>query len=350
MRQIGVNRMFKKGDGISKLIFVLFAAILLLMVLGGRLFTDIEEEAYESEETDRIVVGVSQLGSESGWRTANTESVQNVFTKDNGYFLLFNNARQKQENQIKAIRSFISQRVDYIVFAPVVETGWETVLQEAREAGIPVILMDRQVDVTDKSLYVTCVGSDFVEEGERAGRWLEKDLRKRGMDKETVNIVVLKGTEGSSSQIGRTIGFSVVASNHSNWNILEQEYADFTSAKGREVMEVFLKKHPDIDVVISQNDDMTFGAIEAIRDAGKTVGIGGDITIISFDAVNTALEMVADGIINVDIECNPNQGEYLSRVIEMLENGEKVENQYYVEENVFTIENVTRELIEERNY
>lgn len=350
MRQIGVNRMFKKGDVISKLIFVLFAAILLLMVLGGRLFTDIEEETYESEETDRIVVGVSQLGSESGWRTANTESVQNVFTKDNGYFLLFNNARQKQENQIKAIRSFISQRVDYIVFAPVVETGWETVLQEAREAGIPVILMDRKVDVTDTSLYVTCVGSDFVEEGVRAGRWLERDLIKRGMNGGTVNIVVLKGTEGSSSQIGRTVGFSTVASNHKNWNILEQEYADFTSAKGREVMEAFLRKYPDIDVVISQNDDMTFGAIEAIRDSGRTVGIGGDITIISFDAVNTALGMVADGTINVDIECNPNQGEYISQVIEMLENGEEVEKQYYVEENVFTIDNVTKELIEERNY
>ena len=221
------------------------------------------------------------------------------------------------------------------MFAPVVETGWETVLQEAKEAGIPVILMDRKVDVTDKSLYVTCVGSDFVEEGQRAGRWLEKDLARRGMDERTVNIVILKGTQGSSSQIGRTIGFSVVAANHGNWNILEQEYADFTSAKGREVMEVFLRKHPDIDVVISQNDDMTFGAIEAIRDSGRTVGIGGDITIISFDAVNTALKMVSRGDINVDIECNPNQGEYISQVIEMLEDGQEVESQYYVEEDVF---------------
>ena len=342
--------MFKKSDVISRLIFVLFAAILFLMVLGGRLFTNIEEDVYVSEEENRIVVGVSQLGSESGWRTANTESVQNAFTQENGYFLIFNNARQKQENQIKAIRSFISQRVDYIVFAPVVETGWETVLQEAKEAGIPVILMDRKVDVTDKSLYVTCVGSDFVEEGQRAGRWLEKDLARRGMDERTVNIVILKGTQGSSSQIGRTIGFSVVAANHCNWNILEQEYADFTSAKGREVMEVFLRKHPDIDVVISQNDDMTFGAIEAIRDSGRTVGIGGDITIISFDAVNTALKMVARGDINVHIECNPHQGEYISQVIEMLEDGQEVESQYYVEEDVFTIENVTRELIEQRNY
>lgn len=260
--------MSKKNAFVRSLVIVLFIVILSLMVIGGRLFTNIEEDSSVSEEEDRIVVGVSQLGSESGWRTANTESVQNAFTQQNGYFMIFQNARQKQENQIKTIRSFISQRVDYIVFSPVVETGWETVLQEAKEAGIPVVLMDRNVNVQDKSLYVTCVGSDFVEEGERAGRWLEKDLKKRGMNDRQVNIVVLKGTEGSSSQIGRTIGFSTVASDHLNWNILEQEYADFTSAKGREVMETFLKKYPDIDVVVSQNDDMTFGAIEAIKESG----------------------------------------------------------------------------------
>ena len=335
---------------INRLIIVLFMAILSLMVIGGRLFTSIDEETFVSEEENRIVVGLSQLGSESGWRTANTESLQNEFTQQNGYFLIFNNARQKQENQIKAIRSFISQRVDYIIFSPVVETGWETVLQEAKEAGIPVILMDRNVDVTDRSLYVTCVGSDFVEEGERAGRWLEEDLIRHQKADETVNIVVLKGTQGSSSEIGRTAGFLDVASRHSNWRILEQGYADFTSAKGKEVMENFLKKYPDIDVVVSQNDDMTFGAIEAIRESGQTVGIGGDITIISFDAVREALEMVAAGVINVDIECNPDQGKYLSQVISMLEADEEVEDRYYVEEDIFTIGNVTETLLQERSY
>lgn len=335
---------------INRLIIVLLMAILSLMVIGGRLFTSIEEETVVSEEENRIVVGLSQLGSESGWRTANTESLQNEFTQQNGYFLIFNNARQKQENQIKAIRSFISQRVDYIIFSPVVETGWETVLQEAKEAGIPVILMDRNVDVTDRSLYVTCVGSDFVEEGERAGRWLEEDLIRHQKADETVNIVVLKGTQGSSSEIGRTAGFLDVASRHSNWRILEQGYADFTSAKGKEVMANFLKKYPDIDVVISQNDDMTFGAIEAIRESGQTVGIGGDITIISFDAVREALEMVAEGVINVDIECNPDQGKYLSQVISMLEADEEVEDRYYVEEDIFTIGNVTETLLQERSY
>lgn len=341
--------MFRKRSYGAVMAGILLVLVLMLMIFGSRLFTDVEEMT-QVEKDNRIVVGVSQLGSESGFRTANTESVQNAFTKENGYFLVYNNARQRQENQLKAIRSFISQRVDYIIFSPVVETGWDTVLQEAKEAEIPVILMDRSVDVEDESLYVTCVGSNFEEEGEKAGHWLEQELRKRGNAQEAVNIVVLAGTEGSSSQLGRTVGFDSVAHEHANWNILEQKCAEFTSTKGKEVMRGFLNKYPNIDVVVSQNDDMTFGAIEAIRESGRTVGVDGDIMIISFDAVESALEMVAEGTINVDIECNPNQGEYLLRVIDMLEAGESVEKQYYVEEDVFTMENVTQEVLDERSY
>lgn len=341
--------MFRKRSYGVIVVGILLVMTLALLLFGSRLFTDIEEEAHITQE-NRIVVGVSQLGSESGWRTANTESVQDAFTQKNGYFLIYNNARQKQENQLKAIRSFISQRVDYIIFSPVVETGWETVLQEAKQAGIPVILMDRNVDVEDQSLYVTCVGSNFVEEGEKAGHWLERELVKQRKSAQSVNIVILTGTEGSSSQIGRSTGFAAVADRHDNWNILEEKCAEFTSTKGKEVMKTFLRRYPDIDVVVSQNDDMTFGAIEAIKESGRTVGVGGDIMILSFDAVQGALNMVADGTINVDIECNPNQGEYLLNVIGMLEAGEPVEKKYYVEEDVFTIENVTQELLEERTY
>lgn len=341
--------MYRKRSYYFVIMGMLLVSTLMLMVFGSMLFTDIEEIA-QVEEENRIVVGVSQLGSESGFRTANTESVQNAFTQENGYFLIYNNARQRQENQLKAIRSFISQRVDYIIFSPVVETGWETVLQEAKEAGIPVILMDRGVDVEDDSLYVTCVGSNFVEEGEKAGHWLDKELSRQRRVHEEINIVVLAGTEGSSSQLGRTIGFDSVAQEHENWNILEQKCAEFTSTKGKEVMRGFLRKYSDIDVVVSQNDDMTFGAIEAIKESGRTVGVGGEIMIISFDAVESALEMVADGTINVDIECNPNQGEYLLQVIGMLKAGEPVEKQYYVQEDIFTMENVTKEVLDERSY
>ncbi|MCX4341208.1 MAG: ABC transporter substrate-binding protein [Lachnospiraceae bacterium] len=344
----------KYQNRIINSIALLFLPMLLLLAVtvGGRfeIFGNIAEESMPQEKVDQIVVGVSQLGSESGWRTANTESVQNAFTQKNGCFLIYHNARQKQENQLKAIRSFISQRVDYIVFSPVVETGWDTVLQEARIADIPVILMDRQVDVEDDSLYVTCVGSDFVEEGEKAGHWLETELVKRGSAGKIINIVMLLGTEGSSATIGRTAGFASVASKHKNWYIMEQADAEFTSTKGKEVMRGFLRRYDDIDVVISQNDDMTFGAIEAIQESGRSVGVNGDIIIVSFDAVKSALEMVEEGVINVDIECNPNQGEYLLRVIDDLEAGKAVEKQYYVEENIYTQENVTEELLRERSY
>ncbi len=288
-----------------------------------------------------IVVGVSQVGSESVWRTANSTSVQNVFTSDNGYFLIFNNARQKQENQIKAIRSFISQQVDYIVFSPITETGWDTVLQEAKDAKIPVILMDRQVNVKDNSLYTAWVGSDFRTEGQNAGAWLESYLKEQNREKENINIVVLQGTEGATSAIGRTEGFHAIARNHENWNILEEVDAEYTTAKGREVMENLLNTHKDINVVVSQNDDMTFGALEAIQNAGLTTGVDGDIIVISFDATKTALEMVQNGIINVDIECNPEQGPYVEQVIKSLERGEKIDKTNYISERIFTKDNVS---------
>ena len=315
---------------------------LLVLLLGGcgMAGTDPGGEATQAPNDDRIVVGVSQLGSESMWRTANTVSIQQAFSREKGYFLLFNNARQKQENQIKAIRSYISQRVDYIIFSPIVEDGWETVLQEAKDAGIPVIVMDRKVSCSS-TLYTAWVGSDFKEEGRNAGRWLEEDLKGKKFDSsEPIRIVVLQGTPDSSAVIGRTQGFAEIAQTHANWQILASEDADFTTAKGKEVMEKYLSEYDDIDVVVSQNDDMTFGAIEAIRAAGKTTGTGGDITLISFDGTKSALEKVKSGVINVDIECNPLQGPYMEAIIEKLEAGEPVDKVRFVEEKVFTQKNV----------
>lgn len=337
----------RKKYFLSLLIAIMFS----YMITGCGLSTKEEiatnegiEETTLPEDEDLIVVGFSQLGSESVWRSANSLSVQSTLTEENGYFLLFNNARQKQENQIKAIRSFISQRVDYIVFSPVTEEGWETVLQEAKDAGIPVILVDRKVSGVDESLYTTWVGTDARDEGEKAGRWLEGYLAKQGRQDEEINIVVLQGTIGSSAQLGRTIGFDAIAEKHSNWNILEQASGDFTIAKGKEVMQAMIRRYDDIDVVVSQNDDMTFGAIEVMEESGMTYGERGDTIVISFDAVHDALLMVQDGRINVDIECNPEQGPYIHEVIQMLENGEMVEKSYYVEEMIFTKSNVAKHL------
>ncbi|MBO5208178.1 MAG: ABC transporter substrate-binding protein [Lachnospiraceae bacterium] len=301
-------------------------------------------ETSSDEEEDLIVVGFSQIGSESVWRTANSASIQKAFSRENGFFLEFNNARQKQENQIKAIRGFISQRVDYIVFSPVTEDGWETVLQEAKDAGIPVILVDRKVVVEDESLYTTWIGSDAEGEGEKAGIWLEGYLEEAEREDESINIVVLQGTPEASVQLGRTIGFESVAANHPNWRILEQKSADFTNAKGEEVMDEFIKKYQDIDVVVSQNDDMTFGALKALEANGITTGVDGDVIVVSFDAVHEALELVQHGIINVDVECNPEQGDYIVDIIRKLENGEPVRKENIVEEQVFTPENVEQYL------
>ena len=330
-----------------------------------------ESENTEDIDSDLIVVGFSQLGSESDWRSANTKSIQNALTKENGFSLIFSNGRQSQENQIKDVRSFIFQEVDYIIIAPVTETGWDTVLNEAKEAGIPVIILDRMIDTEDESLYVACVGTDKYAEGKNAGLWLENYLKKqkngynalqeneslsvetlqdeKGQNTDIVNIVVLDGTLNSTAQIGRSKGFEDIARLHENWNILASDSGDFTKAKGKEVMAKYLQKFNDIDILVSQNDDMTFGAIEAIQEAGLTCGVNGKIKVISFDAVSEAFDRMKEGLINVDIECNPLQGPRIAEIIECLEKGEAVEKVSYVKGQVFDAEDVGIEHIK-RSY
>lgn len=304
-------------------------------------------EGHYAEDADLISVGFSQLGSESVWREANSSDIKKCLSEKNGFLLEYSNARQRKENQIKAIRSFISSEKDFIVFSPVTEEGWETVLTEAKNAGIPVILADRRINTNDDSLYSAWVGSDARAEGEKAGYFLEEYMEKMGQKWSSINIVVLQGNIGSSSQLGRTIGFDSVADTHPYWHILEQIPADFTTAKAKEVMKGFLEKYKKIDVVVCQNDDMAFGAIEAIRDAGKKPGK--DIIIISFDAVKDALKLVQQGVINADIECNPEMGEYLKDIILKIKRGEEIDKKNVVEEMVFTIDNVD-DYIDKRSY
>lgn len=331
---------------IKKYIWAVIPALFVLVfwaLLGNPFRIGKIQETPLEEDDNLIVVGVSQVGSESVWRSAHTKSIQDSFTRENGYLLIFDNARQKQANQIKAIRSFISQQVDYIVLSPIEEDGWDTVLQEAKDAGIPVILIDRTVDVKDDSLYTTWVGSDFTKEGQDAGHWLEGYLKESGRDKDTVNLVVLQGTKGATATIGRTRGFNAVAKEQDNWKVLEQVDGEFTTAKGKEEMAYLLQKYEDIDVVVSQNDDMTFGALEAIKEAGKTAGVNGDIIVISFDAVEAGVELVKTGAINIDVQCNPDQGKYVSQIIQDLEAGKEVEKSYYVPEQIYTQENAGEE-------
>ncbi|MBR3772085.1 MAG: ABC transporter substrate-binding protein [Clostridium sp.] len=299
-----------------------------------------------SSSGDEIIVGFSQVGAESDWRTANTESMKSTFTEENGYKLIFDDAQQKQENQITAIRNFIQQEVDYVVLAPVTETGWDTVLQECKDAGIPVIIVDRMIDVSDDSLFTAWVGSDFRSEGDKAVDWMESKFS----GDEPLNIVHIQGTIGSSAQIGRTEGLEAGAADHSNWNIVAQQTGEFTQAKGQEVMESVLKQNDDIDVVYCENDNEAFGAIDAIEAAGKTCGTDGDITVISFDATRAGLNETLAGKISYDVECNPLHGPRVEKIIEQLEKGETPDKLAYVDEETFDAATITQEIIDARAY
>lgn len=329
--------------------------LILAFMLGGCTETlNVQEPSrlYDDEVggDGYIVVGFSQVGSESDWRIGNTESFRSIFTEENGYYLLFEDGQQKQENQLKAIRNFILQEVDYIILDPIVETGWDAVLQEAKDAGIPVILTDRLVKVENEDLYICWVGSNFYEEGCRAGEWLADYLESQGRSGETVNIVTLQGTIDSSAQIGRTEGFKSILEEQQNWKMLEYQFADFTQAKGKEVMSYFLEKYDTIDVLVSENDNMTFGAVEAIREAGRTCGPDGDIIILSFDGGRAALEAMLRGEINADFECNPLLGPRVEGIIKRLEKGEKVEKVQYVEEQYFDASMDLEKIMETRTY
>ncbi|MFL6635199.1 MAG: ABC transporter substrate-binding protein [Massilia sp.] len=287
-----------------------------------------------------LTIGFSQVGAESEWRTANTASIKDA-AKKAGVNLKFADAQQQQQNQVKAIRSFIAQRVDVIAFSPVVETGWETVLREAKNAKIPVILTDRAVKVTDPSLYVSFIGSDFVEEGRRAGRWL-LDYAKKNGDK-PLNIVELQGTTGAAPAIDRKNGFAEVIGANPKLKVLRSQTADFTRAKGKEVMEAFLKSEgKKINVLYAHNDDMAIGAIQAIEEAGLKPGK--DIVIISIDGVKGAFEAMKAGKLNVTVECNPLLGPTLIQTAQDVVAGKPVPKRIVVNEGVFPAEVAAKEL------
>ncbi|MDR5806816.1 ABC transporter substrate-binding protein [Caballeronia sp. LZ019] len=285
-----------------------------------------------------IVLGFAQVGAESEWRTANTQSIKSS-AKDAGIDLKFSDAQQKQENQIKAIRSYIAQRVDVIAFSPVVETGWDTVLIEAKNAKIPVVLTDRAISSKDESLYVTFIGSDFTEEGRKAGRWLVNKMKDNAGP---VNIVELQGTVGSAPAIDRKKGFEEIIKADPKYKIIRSQTGDFTRAKGKEVMEAFLKADgKKINVLYAHNDDMAIGAIQAIEEAGMKPGK--DIIIISVDGVKGAFEAMMAGKLNVSVECSPLLGPQLMAVVKDIKAGKPVQKRIVTQEGIFPMEVAAKE-------
>jgi ABC-type sugar transport system substrate-binding protein len=281
------------------------------------------------------VVGFSQIGSESEWRTADTISVQNAFNEDPSMILIYSDAQQKQENQIKALRSFIARKVDCILFTALVETGYGPVLQEAKNAKIPVVMIDRDVQVADRGLRLTIMGSDFVKEGEKAGTWLADYLKSKNIDNGTkpINIVELQGTTGSAPAIDRKTGFANILAQHPNWKITRSQTGNFTSSEGKAVMEAFLKADKSIQVLYAHNDQMALGAIQAIKEAGLKPGK--DIVIVGVDAVKGAFEAMVAGEMNASIECSPLLGPQAVQAVRDLRDGKKLPARIWTIEGIF---------------
>lgn len=302
---------------------------------------------------ETIKVGYAQVGHESDWRTANTKNYQDVFSAENGYELSFVDCDNDNAAQLEAVRGFIQQELDYIVIAPIETAGWDTVLQEAQDAGIPVIIADREIDAPD-TLYDAWVGTNTKNEGITAGNWLAEYL-----DGKEANILVIEGSVGASATLGRTEGFNEVAAEHSEWNILDSQSGDFTQAGGQEVMESFIKSYEgQFNVVVCQNDNEAYGAMDAMKAANITYGVDGDVILISFDATHDGLQYTLDGAINCNVECNPIQAGVVEEVIQAMATGSDYEKTTLVEDQAFVAPGIeseyattmTQEILDGRAY
>ena len=290
------------------------------------------------------VVGFAQLGSESEWRTADTHSVQDAFAQDDSFIFMYSDAQQKQENQIKALRTFIARKVDCIVFTALVETGYGPVLTEAKNAHIPVVMIDRDVQKADQGLRLTIMGSDFIKEGEKVGNWLATYLKAQGIDDGStpIDFAELQGTTGSAPAIERATGFRNIQKDHANWKIMHSQDGDFTSAQGKAVMEAFLKADPKIQVLFAHNDQMALGAIQAIKEAGLQPGK--DIVIVSIDAVKGAFQAIVDGEMNCTVECNPLLGPQAVQAVRDLRDGKKLPGRIWTIESIYDATNAAAAL------
>jgi simple sugar transport system substrate-binding protein len=284
-----------------------------------------------------LIVGFSQIGSESAWRICNSRSVK-AAAEENNIQLLFENAEQKQENQIKAIRSFIAYQVDVIAFAPIVMDGWDNVLREAKDAGIPVLVTDRKIHTSDESLYAGFIGTDSEKEGREAAEFLVRKfdrVRKTGRKvNDPVRIIEISGTEGSSPALGRATGFRAVMSERKDFRIVYSESGDFMRSRGYEVMRAVLGKYSNIDAIFSHNDAMTLGIIAAMKERG--IRPGRDVVIVTIDAEQAAIDALRAGEVNCVVECNPSTGSAIMGLAKKLAAGERIPRLLHVNEAVFT--------------
>ena len=297
------------------LFFAILASILALFACTAKPTSSPTEEIKHKKTYQDLVVGFAQLGAESEWRVANTNSIKET-AENLGVELRFYDAQQKQDNQIQAVRKLIIQKVDVIGISPIVETGWDEVFQEAKDAGIPIILVDRRADVPE-DLYVSYLGSNFLEEGRNAARIMANLMNGKA------NIVELVGTIDSAPANDRYRGFREILKDYPDMHIIDSESGDFTQARGKEVMEDFLQKYGNtITAVFAHNDDMAVGAIQAIEEYGLKPGT--DIKIVSVDAARGAFEAMIAGKLSATVECNPLLGPQFFELALKVVNGEPV--------------------------
>ena len=306
--------------------------IISLLMMASVLYACRQSENRQGEPG--LLLGFSQIGSESAWRVGNTNDIVEQ-AENYGISLMFEDAKQKQENQIAAIRRFIAYKVDVIAFSPIVEDGWDNVLSEARNAGIPVILVDRDISTETEGLTACLIGADFYQEGVKAGEYLIRKADSLGLER--VNIVEITGTANSTPMRQRQAGFAAAIAKDARMHVLESIDGDFIKSRGAECMKTLLEKYGDeIDVVYSHNDEMTLGALPVIEEAGLEPGK--DIIVVSIDGGQDAIEVLKQGKINCIVECTPKLGKEVMETVIRLKNGETVEKEIHPDEAVFSDE------------
>jgi len=340
---MGKTKMKFRYAAFPCIVFLVFAVTCLTQCSNSeKALGDRQAEAVREENSqEHVILGFSQIGAESAWRKCNTRSIKQA-AEESGVQLLFSNAEQKQENQIKAMRSFIAYQVDVIAFVPIVATGWDNILKEAKDAGIPVLVTDRKIDTADENLYAGFIGTDSEREGRDAAEFLLKKFSKdgslTGTAADAIRIIEISGTEGSSPAIGRAAGFREVLSQHTEFEIIHSESGDFLRSKGYEIMTRILNEYEgkvadDIDVIYSHNDGMTLGIIDAMHEKG--IRPGSDIVIVTIDAEQAAIDALQRGEVNCVIECNPKTGPAIMELAEKLARGETIPRFQHVHEEVF---------------
>ena len=320
-----------------KILFILLCIFVVFVTFSSIFFTckNLSKEIERIPEKESLIIGFSQIGTESSWRIRNTESIFEAASEKN-IKILFDDAKQKQSNQLKAIRSFIVYQVDVIVFVPIVSDGWNNVLQEAKEADIPVIVIDRQIDV-DSSLYAGFLGENGFEEGRAAGKFLLQKVEN--MTNQKINILELSGTENSSIAIERAGGFRDIIQKDTRLNIIHSEDGDFLRSRGKEIMDKILGMNKGlyfegepIDVIFSHNDPMTLGLLESF----ERNGVSDYPIIISIDAEQECIDALVNGKIDCVVECNPNLGPVLMELVEAVAAKKEIPRVTYMNESVFT--------------